>query len=64
MHGLSSNYYSGTPDQAFQGMIQGNRAASPAWMINTIMLILYLYQLGLVPISRTPILDEIFQLIA
>ena len=45
-------------------MIQGNRAASPAWMINTIMLILYIYQLRLVPISRTLISDEIFYLIA
>ena len=45
-------------------MIQGNRSTSPAWIINAIMLILYLYQLGLVPISRTPISDEIFQLIA
>ena len=33
-------------------------------MINAIILILYLYQLGLVPISKTPISDEIFQLTA
>ena len=45
-------------------MIQGNGSALPAWMINAIILILYLYQLGLVPTSRTPISNEVFQLIA
>ena len=33
-------------------------------MINAIILILYIYQLGLVPISRTLISNEIFYLIA
>ena len=63
-HRLSSTHYTGISDQLFQGMIQGNGSALPAWMINAIILILYLYQLGLVPTLRTLISNKVFQLIA
>ena len=60
---ISISSYSGTKDYPFQEMIQENRAASPVWMIVTIMIILYLYRLQLVPTLVMPITKEEFQLI-
>ena len=43
-HTLSKTYYSGESTLPFQGIIQGNGASSPAWMLTATMIILYLHQ--------------------
>ena len=63
VHGILMLSYSDTENYPFQGMIQGNRAASPAWIIVAIIIILYLHRLQLVPTLVTPITKEEFQLI-
>ena len=53
--GMSSSYYSGNAAQLFQGMMQGNGAGPPAWMIISIFLVRYLHKKNAVTHLMTPI---------
>ena len=54
-YSISDNFYSGSQTHPFQGMIQGNGVVSPEWILIVIILILYIYQQDLAPLSITSI---------
>ena len=60
----SISAYLGTLLSPFQGKVQGNGTALVLWLIISIILIRYLYILGLVSQHHTPILGYIFSLVA
>ena len=54
-HGMSSCFYSGDATQPFQGMVQGNGATLPIWLIILIFLVRYLCNKNVVTHLMTPI---------
>ena len=62
VYGLSNNFYSGQV-LPFQGLIQGNGAISPRFLLIAIILIRYLYYKKLIPESVLPITNKIFTLV-
>ena len=46
-HSISTNYYSDTDGQPFQGVVQGSGAAPALWLIISIFLVRYLYSKNL-----------------
>ena len=59
---VSNSAYSSSALVPFQGAVQWNRAALVLWLIISILLIRYLYLLGLVSIYHIPISGIAFQL--
>jgi len=58
---VSTNFYSGQ-DLPFQGLTQGNGAASLGFLLITIILIKYLHYKKLIPESILPITNKIYSL--
>ena len=63
-YGVSTSAYFGSDLMPFQGVIQGNRAVPVFWLIISILLIHYLYALGLVSKHSTLISGIVFQFAA
>ena len=61
-YGISSTYYTGSDHQPFQGLVQGNGAAFPGFLLITILLIRSLYSTNLITHSNAPISKVIYQL--
>ena len=55
LFGISQHFYSGSDEQPFQGMVQGNGAAPPVWLIISIFLVRYLYSKRVVSHLMIPI---------
>ena len=64
LNGVSDSAYFRSVLVPFQGAVQGNSAALVLWLIISIILIHYLYSLGLVSKYHTPISGIAFQLAA
>ena len=63
-HGISTNYYSDTDGQPFQGVVQGSGAAPALWLIISIFLVRYLYSKNLTTPICTPISRAVLPLAA
>ena len=60
--GISDKFYTGTNECPFQGLIQENRAASPGFLMITVMLMRSLYWTSLILQSTLPILKITYHL--
>ena len=61
-YSMSSTFYTGTLLNPFQGLIQGNRAASLGFLIIAVLLIQSLYNKNLISPSTSPISKVIYYL--
>ena len=63
-HGISTNYYSDTIGQPFQGVVQGSGAAPALWLIISIFLVRYLYSKNVTTKLSSPITNAVLPLAA
>ena len=61
-YGISSSFYTGSAKNPFQGLIQGNSAVSPGFLLITVLLIRSLYQAKIIKESTLSISKIIYQL--